>query len=184
MTVVAAVVVPGRRASYAQYLDLPDDLRANYVNGEVLMDPPPSYAHQRICQRLRDLLVATVPRDLIAVAVGWQLSDDPPHVRIPDVAVLASEPAGSLITEPPLVAVEVLSTNRTDDLVRKSTEYLRAGVGQYWIIDPRDEVLDVLAGTPAGWESLVRLTRGAPTGSVAIAGFGVVQLSLGDLLDG
>lgn len=181
---VAAVVVGGRRASYAEYLDLPDDLRADYVNGEVQVNPPPSFAHQRICQRLRDLLVATVPRDLVAVAVGWQLSDEPPHVRIPDVAVLASEPAGTLITEPPLAAVEVLSTSRTDDLVRRATEYLRAGVGQYWIVDPRDEVLDVLAGTPAGWEPLVRLTRDAPTGSVTIAGFGVVQLSLGDLLDG
>lgn len=59
-----------------------------------------------------------------------------------------------------------------------------AGRRASWIIDPRDEVLDVLAGTPAGWESLVGLTRDAPTGSAAIAAFGVVQLSLGDLLDG
>jgi hypothetical protein len=30
----------------------------------------------------------------------------------------------------------------------------------------------------------VQLTRDAPTGSVSIAGFGVIQLSLADLLDG
>lgn len=179
---VATPAVLGQRVSYAEYLSLPDILRAEYVNGEVLVNPPPSFAHQKICLRIRDLLVAVVPRDLVAVAVGWQVSSDPPHVRIPDVAVLRREPAGGLITEAPLVAIEVLSTNRSDDLVRKSAEYHEAGVGQYWVIDPRDEVLDVFAGTPAGWELLIHLTRDAPTGSVSIAEFGTVQIELSEIL--
>jgi len=173
----------GRRASYAEYLALADSLRAEYVNGEVLVAPPRSYAHQRVVQRVWDLLVRIAPPALVAVAVGWQVTTEPPHIRVPDVAVLGREPAGDLITEAPLVAIEVLSTNRSDDLVRKSAECRVAGVGQYWIIDPRDEVLDIFAGTPAGWEPLVHLTRDAPVGTVSIAEFGTVQLSLSELLD-
>jgi len=51
------------------------------------------------------------------------------------------------------------------------------------VIDPRDEVLDVFAGAPAGCELLVHLTRDAPAGSASIADFGILRLSLGDLLD-
>ena len=62
----------------------------------------------------------------------------------PDLIVLADVPPGDVVTTEPLVVVEVLSSNRSDDLVRKSTEYLAAGAGQYWIVDPRDRVMDVL----------------------------------------
>jgi hypothetical protein len=40
----ATLVGPGRRSSYAEYLALPDDLRAEYGNGEVLVSPPPSFS--------------------------------------------------------------------------------------------------------------------------------------------
>lgn len=172
----------GRRVSYQAYLDLPDELRAEYVNGVVIVNPPPSFVHQRICLRLRDALVTALPSAVVAVAVGWKLSPDRQDIRIPDVAVLDAEPAEDLVAVPPLLVVEVLSTNRSDDLVRKSTEYLDAGAGQYWIMDPRDRVLDAYLSTPAGWEVLAHLTDEHPTGVVRVAELGDVRLDLAALL--
>jgi Uma2 family endonuclease len=171
-----------RRATLQEYLDLPEELHAEFVHGAIVVNPPPSYAHQRACLRLRDLLVADLPQASVAVAVGWKLHPDRDDVRIPDVSVLTREPTTDLLTEPPAVVVEVLSTNRSDDLVRKSTEYLEAGAGQYWIVDPRDRVLDAYRHTPTGWEVLARLTDVGPTGAVTVPDLGTVHLDLRRIL--
>src|SRR5660398_207488 len=76
--------------------------------------------------------------------------------------VLTEAPSGDVVTTAPTVVIEVLSTNRTDDLVRKSTEYLGAGVRQYWIVDPRDRVLDVFELAASGWERIAQLSDDAP----------------------
>lgn len=176
------VAVDGERISYRAYLDLPDDLRAEYVHGTVIVNPPPSFTHQRACLRLRDTLTTTLPTAVVGVGVGWRLHRERTDVRIPDVCVLDHEPAGDLVTDSPAVVVEVLSSNRSDDLVRKSTEYLEAGAGQYWIIDPRDRVLDAFLNTPTGWEVLAHLTDDAPSGTVSVTGLGSVTLDLPALL--
>lgn len=167
-----------RRATFREYLDLPGELHAEFVNGVVVVSPPPSYAHQRACLRLRDLLVTDLPRAAVAVAVGWRLHPDREDVRIPDVCVLTREPETELLTDPPAVVIEVLSTNRSDDLVRKSTEYLEAGAGQYWVVDPRDRVLDAYRNTPTGWEVLTRLTDDAPEDVIEVPGLGRVHADL------
>jgi Uma2 family endonuclease len=177
-----AAVVTGKRATLQEYLELPGEFRAEFVHGVVLVNPPPSFAHQRSCLRLRDVLVAHLPLAVVAVAVGWKLQPDRDDVRIPDVCVLPHEPDTDLLTTPPLVVVEVLSSNRSDDLVRKSTEYLEAGAGQYWIIDPRDHVLDAFLNTPTGWEVLAHLTDDNPSGTVEVPGLGRVPLDLTQIL--
>lgn len=175
----AAVVQ--RRMSFADYLDLPDELRAEYVDGEAIMGPPPTYEHQQICQRVVTLLNAEVAEPLVVVAAaGWHLSED--RIRIPDVMVLRQAPAGPLVTEAPLVTVEVLSTNRSEDLVRKSTEYLEAGVGQYWIVDPRDRVIDVFENTDHGWHQLAHVTDEHPDATVTVHDTAQVRLQLPNVI--
>jgi Uma2 family endonuclease len=172
-----------RRMTYEQFWELPDDLRAEYSDGEVIVNPAPSFRHQKIARRLADLLTDQLgPDAVVAMAVGWQLVERR-RLRIPDVVVLTSEPDGDIVTDPPLVAVEVLSTNRSSDLVRKATEYLDARAGQYWIVDPRDRVIDVFAHGESGWEHVARVSDGTPTARFEVAPFGHVTLVLGDLLD-
>lgn len=168
--------------AWRHFLELPDDLRAEYTDGKVLVNPPPSFAHQKACLSLRDLLVAQLgSRAVVAVAVGWRLSAHTERLRIPDLMVLPAEPAGPMVTEPPPVVVEVLSSNRGEDLVRKSTEYLEAGVGQYWVVDPRDRVLDVYARSDSGWDHLAQLTDTDPAATIATP-FGPVALVLAEIL--
>lgn len=173
----------GERAmSLREYLDLPGELRAEYVDGRALVNPPPTFAHQQICHRLVVLLEAAVaaPAEVVAAA-GWQIGAQ--HIRVPDVMLVAQRPAGPLVTAPPLVCAEVLSGNRSDDLVRKATEYLEAGVTQYWIIDPRDRVVDAFVNAAGGWHTLARLTDENPVAEIGLPqGVGRVQLDLGTLM--
>ena len=182
MTGSAASAIAGVPMSWEQFLALPDDARAEYADGRAYVNPPPSYAHQRICLRLRDLLVSRLGgRAVIVLGVGWRLPGGPPRLRIPDLMVLHGEPSGDLVTDAPPVVVEVLSSNRGDDLVRKSTEYLRAGAGQYWIVDPRDRVVDVYARTEAGWDHLAQLSDAAGEATFPTP-FGELGLSLSEIL--
>lgn len=170
-----------RVMSIGDYLALPDELRAEYVDGRAIVNPPPSFAHQKICQRLTALLEAAVTgeREVVAAA-GWQIASD--HVRIPDIMLLAKAPEGPFVTDTPLLCVEVLSTNRSDDLVRKSIEYLEAGVAQYWVVDPRDRVLDAYSNA-AGWHSLLKLTDDNQAGTLALPGdAGQAELDLSQIL--
>ena len=48
------------------------------------------------------------------------------------------------LKEPPDIVVEVLSTDRSRDLVRKRRIYAEAGVLEYWPIDPRNDTVTVL----------------------------------------
>jgi hypothetical protein len=72
------------------------------------------------------------------------------------VMVLGRAPTCDVVTDVPTIVIEVLSTNRTDDLVRKSTEYLAAGARQYWIVDPQDRVFDVFQQSATGWERIAQ----------------------------
>jgi Uma2 family endonuclease len=119
---------------------------------------------------------------VVAVGVGWQLPGDRQRLRVPDLMVLADVPPGDVVTTAPLVVVEVLSTNRSDDLVRKSTEYLAAGVGQYWIVDPSDRVVDVFRHTASGWDLVARLSDDVSAATVPVPSYGAVQLSLHEVL--
>lgn len=176
-----STAVVERRMPLADYLALPDELRAEYVDGTAIVSPPPTFAHQKICHRLVSLLEVAVPQLEVVGAAGWRLPALE-RIRIPDVMVLREAPPGPLVTAVPLLAIEVLSTNRSEDLVRKSTEYLDAGVGQYWVVDPRDRVIDVYLNTERGWNVLAHVTDDQPSVAVDVDDHGRVELDLAYVL--
>lgn len=62
----------------------------------------------------------------------------PTRFRIPDVTVLRSDqPREPIITEPPLILIEVLSKDDTLRSMRERVDdYLNFGVRYVWIVDP------------------------------------------------
>ena len=65
--------------------------------------------------------------------------------RIPDVCVLPAGLRQQVVTEPPLLCVEVLSPRDTVKAMRqRSEDYLRIGVPEVWIFDPQMRVAYVL----------------------------------------
>jgi Uma2 family endonuclease len=178
---LAAFSPLGEPMSWEQYWELSEELRAEYSDGRAFVNPPAVFRHQDICFRLHTAIVRDLPAAVVASAVGWRLVVDPPRLRIPDLMILSETP-GDVVSDAPLVAVEVLSTNRNTDLIRKATEYLAAGAGQYWIVDPRDEVIECFAQDNSGWRSFARLTRDEPLATVIVAPLGSVELDLAEVL--
>jgi Uma2 family endonuclease len=63
------------------------------------------------------------------------------YQRLQDVDALHDEVRG---TEPPLLVVEILSpTQPLDELVGKAQDYLEAGVGSCWIVQPSFQTVNV-----------------------------------------
>jgi Uma2 family endonuclease len=138
---------PARRPlSYEAYLALPDDGRiVEWVNGEIIEHMPPASSHQRLASVLETLLSLYVKRlglgEVLHAPFEVKLWPDGPS-REPDILFINRNRL-EFLTEKrfegaPDLIVEVISpTSVTIDRVDKYLEYERAGVGEYWIIDPR-----------------------------------------------
>ena len=128
---------------------MPDDgLRYELIDGSLHVTPPPALPHGWTIARLRAQLFPQTPDEFLAGEnIGVDLGAD--NYRVPDMIIVRQ--ATTKLTGPHLepqdvlVAVEVLSpTNRGDDLVMKRYQYGRARIGQYWIVDPREQTFTVL----------------------------------------
>ena len=120
--------------SWAHYTALDDDVPGEYFDGCVVMAPSPDRLHQRVSRRLANLLELAVPGGY-EVDVGWQWTPAIGQNFIPDVIVYVATDESARLTTTPVLAVEVLSSNRADDLVVKSTRYAAAGLVHYWVVD-------------------------------------------------
>lgn len=132
--------------SYEAYLaEAWDNRRAEWVEGEVIVHMPPRYEHQSVAAFLLRLLAEYAALFDLGVVQGA-----PFEVRLwpggpsrePDLFFLRKENLGRLIATrlegPPDLVVEVISPDSVRrDRQEKHREYARAGVGEYWIIDPR-----------------------------------------------
>lgn len=168
------------RMSWEEYLALPDTPKAEYADGEVIVSPPGVFRHGQAASALASVFRA-LPGVVVAAEAGLRLS--PTRMRVPDVMVVDRAPDGPWVTEPPLLAAEVLSpSTRSEDTVRKSAEYADAGVGQFWVVDPDHRTIDVYRNVDGGWEPVAHLDAATPTAEVAVADRGVVRVDLDEVL--
>ena len=141
---------------YTKYAALGEanrDKRYELIDGTIyFMSPGASQAHQEIVgnlyRQLGDFLegkpckVFIPPFDVCLNAEG---DDDSTTVQ-PDILVVCDESKldGKRCNGTPDLIVEVLSpSNRKYDMYLKFSIYLRAGVREYWIIDPEDKLIFV-----------------------------------------
>ncbi|WP_170324113.1 Uma2 family endonuclease [Cryptosporangium phraense] len=175
----ATQAVPGERPmSWDEYDSLGPDIRGEYIDGNLVVSPSPARTHQRICRRLANLIEAVVP-DGIEVDEGWAWKPGRDEF-VPDVLVYPHTDETVRFTGMPLLAVEVLSTNRGDDLVRKTTKYAEVGLRHYWIVDPRDHLLDAYELQGGVYHRTGRLLDDE-SGELSF-GAVTVKIDLGDLL--
>ena len=129
-------------------LELDPTRRWELSEGTLTMSPRPQLWHQRISRRLTRLLEDHLPDGLEAVPEIEVITNAsfPPSVRDPDIVVipdrmferrLARVPAADVV-----LVVEIVSPgSRGTDHVMKLHEYAKAGIANYWIIDP-DATID------------------------------------------
>ena len=143
---------PAGAWTYDDHLTLPDDgRRYESIEGELYEMPPPGWDHAIIVMTLILLLAPQVQR------LGGTLVTAPVDVFCaganpvqPDILALlpGSRASGESrgVDGPPDLIVEVLSpSNRVHDEVTKRSLYARAGVREYWIVDPDARTLHVLS---------------------------------------
>lgn len=137
-----------KKLSFEQFLEQYPDGYGIYelVNGEIVQVEP-IRAHKNVARLLlfafndeirRLELDYIVDKDIVIRTVT---KDGQEQGRIPDVSVVSQSLWNSnpltygAVIEPPLLAVEVTSTNWEDDYVDKLDEYQRLGIPEYWIVD-------------------------------------------------
>ncbi len=133
-----------RRWTYADYCKIPPDRkRHEIIDGRHYLNPVPSPDHQSVGGRLFFELFGNIEKaergrvfmSPIDVHLG------PGSVVQPDLVVLVGRNASIVgprkVTGVPDLLIEVLSpSNRSYDRRRKFARYERAGVREYWLVDP------------------------------------------------
>lgn len=178
---VARLFPPQGEWTEAAYLALPE---TNHIvelsEGELIMPPPPSVAHQRISGRLLFALYSFVrDRDLGTVLyapTGVRLW--PGKIREPDILFLAHEHADrikeDMIYGPPDLVIEVLSPGTEEtDRREKFDEYEEAGVSEYWLVDPTASNVTVYALTEGAYELQGTFDSGEVARSALMKGFDI-----------
>ena len=139
--------------SYADLQQMPDDGRQyELYDGEVRVVPSPTNRHQFVLLNLVAALMEYARQN------GGRLLFAPSDVVFtqydvvqPDVLYF-SEARRQLVeldaptSAAPDLTVEVVSPGTsTHDRVRKQATYARFGVREYWIVDPFEETIEILA---------------------------------------
>ena len=173
--------------SEEEYLALAGNHLVEFSHGFVEVLPMPTDSHQAIVAYLYRALLAVVAATQPAGTVRFaplRLRLWPGKFREPDVMLLrvGNDPRrGAQFWQGADLVVEVVSTeDRRRDLVVKRREYERAGIPEYWIVDPEEQRLTVLHLEGETYAVHGEFVRGQVATSALLDG---VQLDVSAALD-
>jgi Uma2 family endonuclease len=177
-----------KRATYDDLLQVPDNLVAEILDGELHTSPRPTAPHALATSVLGSELGPPFHRGRGGPG-GWWILDEPElhmgaDVLVPDLAGWRRErlpaiPDAAFFTLAPDWACEVLSpsTERLDR-VRKLPVYARESVKHVWLVNPTARTLEVLRLEGGRW--VVAATHGGDD-PVRAEPFDAIELDMGAL---
>ncbi len=126
-----------------------EDVKAEWVDGEVVIMSPASLKHVLIADWLIRVLGDFVEDRDLGLVLGTEFMirlGKQRRWRVPDILYIGKERLGLLrpnhLEGAPDLALEIVSPDsRTRDRRDKFADYQRAGVREYWIIDPDEDEL-------------------------------------------
>ena len=139
----------GMRISVAEFLELelpePDDKRKMELDdGALYIMPRPRIRHQSAQVLLAHYFLIhfdgfAKPPGEVYTDVVVALPSELPRLFVPDLTIILRNNEAvvgdHLIEGAPDIVIEILSTDRSRDLVRKRRVYAEAGIPEYWIFD-------------------------------------------------
>ena len=120
---------------YLQTVYRPD---REYIDGELRERNVGRWEHARLQALLTNWFTLHESEWRIMVSTELRVQVTPTRVRLPDVALVQPGRQPDVVVDPPLLVVEILSTDDTySDTQERASDYLQMGVKTVWIIDPR-----------------------------------------------
>lgn len=128
------------------YQMLPEGTRCEVISNELIMSPSPSKYHQLILIKITNLLFNFLEEKqtgtLLTAPFDVYFEGEKAIVQ-PDIFVVLNEDEHIIkkngVYGVPSLIIEIVSTNRAYDTKRKKSLYERAGVKEYFIIDPQNK---------------------------------------------
>jgi Uma2 family endonuclease len=149
---LAEMLYPSQgRWTREQYLALDTNQLVEFVEGRLEFLPVPTFFHQDIVAHIYHLLYDLVRRQNLGRVyfAPLRVRTLPERIREPDISVILgprrTDPRAQPVPRIDL-AVEVVSpTGEQRDYQVKRAEYAAAGFREYWIVDPQERHIVVLA---------------------------------------
>ena len=134
----------------------------DYVDGEVRERNVGKWEHARVQWLLAAWFFAHEQQWRITGSTEQRVRVSPNRVRVPDLVVLAAGPQPDVLTDPPLLVIEILSPEDSySDTQERAQDYRQMGVETIWIVDPRTRTGRMCSG--AYWIEASRLeVKGTP----------------------
>ena len=123
---------------------LPDEERAELIDGQIYYMTPPTFTHQKLCFSLSRKIADYIDSkkgncEVIPAPFAVFLNNDDKNYVEPDISIICDK---SKITDKgcagaPDWIIEIVSpTSKRMDYHIKLFKYRMAGVREYWIVDP------------------------------------------------
>ena len=153
--------------TYEDYLKTSDDERYELLDGELIIMPAPSIAHQHVAMKLGTRLDTFVEEGNLGVLYSAPtdvvLSDT--DVVQPDLLFISSERAHIItpanIQGAPDLIVEIRSASTAErDETLKRKLYAERGVKEYWLVAPEAMTITVLLLSEGGYAEVATYTVG------------------------
>jgi Uma2 family endonuclease len=133
-----------------------------YVDGEIRERNVGKYEHARVQALLARWFGNHEGEWGVQVVTEQRVQVSPARVRIPDVALLTLGAQPDVIVDPPLLVIEILSSDDSySDTQERAQDYRLMGVETVWIVDPKTRTGRMCSGNE--WVECARLeVKGTP----------------------
>jgi len=147
--------------SAEEFESLPEDGLWEVADGRAILLPGNEIDHQEVATELLQRLLAALRKRGHGRVLPTVNVDIPPsrfeafRTRVPDLAVYERRPSGKRFVggAPPEVVIEVLATRRGNvERTEKIDDYARAGIREYWIVDPFGHAVEIYALEGSGYK--------------------------------
>ncbi|MCS5696658.1 Uma2 family endonuclease [Desulfofundulus thermocisternus] len=148
--------------TYDDYIKIDDGNRYELIEGELVLTPSPGTRHQLLVGRLFKIIDQYAQRTgsgQVFFAPLDVVLDEPVKMNTfqPDVIFISNERLGIIeetrINGAPDLVVEVLSPGTIRrDRGRKSRQYFKSGVREFWLVDPQERLVEVFVPGEKDWQ--------------------------------
>lgn len=165
---------------------LTEDRKAEFINGEVIVQTPAKHRHTVASMNLSALLSSYVQHhDLGFVGAETVLVSLTRNDYLPDICFFRTETAVTFKPDqvkypvPDFVAEVLSPRTAVIDRTTKFEDYAAHGVGEYWLVEPEKETVEQYVLRGSDYELLFKVQEGHLTSS-AVPGFTIPVAAIFD----